>query len=285
MNVFPIIEQGAHRAIKNQEIKDCDFYDDEGFLVCGICKERRQEIKEFSNPCPENPKNKTSLKVTRSCKCDRERTTKDKEDKYIKYLKETSGIDKKYESVTFSSCSLNKFNEKPLKLCKRYALSFDKMLSNNQGLLLWGDVGTGKTHAAVCIADYLISQKIPVLMTSLHKIISEIEAREEPENVIISRLEKAKLVIFDDLGTERDTAYALEKVYRIIDNRNSSGLPMIFTTNLSLKDMQDEEDLRYVRIYERILEVCYPIQFTGPSWRKREAVGRFKEMERLLNED
>ena len=49
--------------------------------------------------------------------------------------------------------------------------------------------------------------------------------------------------------------------------------------------MKDEEDRRYSRIYDRIFETCYSMQFTGPSWRKKEANRRFTEMEKLFDID
>jgi DNA replication protein DnaC len=92
-------------------------------------------------------------------------------------------------------------------------------------------------------------------------------------------------VIFDDLGVERGTDYALEKVYDIIDSRYRRRLPMLLTTNRSVEEMKQEVDRRYTRIYDRIFEVCYPMQFVGQSWRKKEASQRFREMEKLLGGD
>ena len=95
-------------------------------------------------------------------------------------------------------------------------------------------------------------------------------------------MNSAKLLIIDDLGAERSTDFALEKVYNIIDSRYRAGLPMILTTNLTLKEMKEATDIRYSRIYDRIFEVCYPMEFTGPSWRKVEASRRFEEMRQFL---
>ena len=107
----------------------------------------------------------------------------------------------------------------------------------------------------------------------------------EDESDIIRKLNRAKLVIFDDLGAERSTDYAIERVYNIVDSRYRSKLPMILTTNLTIEEMKQEEDIRYTRIYDRVFETCYPMQFTGPSLRKKEASRRFNEMEALLSED
>ena len=121
-------------------------------------------------------------------------------------------------------------------------------------------------------------------MTSFVKILEAIQNNKDRESDLISRLNRTRLVIFDDLGAERGTDYALEKVYNIIDERYRKKLPMILTTNLTLDEMKEETDIRYSRIYDRIFECCYPLQFTGPSWRKREASKRFDEIERLLAE-
>ena len=74
-------------------------------------------------------------------------------------------------------------------------------------------------------------------------------------------------------------------MYNIIDSRYRARLPMILTTNLTIDEMKGEVDIRYTRIYDRVFETCYPMQFTGPSFRKKEASRRFTEMEKLLAED
>ena len=67
-----------------------------------------------------------------------------------------------------------------------------------------------------------------------------------------------------------------------MNDRYLKKLPMILTTNLSIEEMKQEQDIRCSRIYDRIFEICYPMQFTGPSWRKKEASKRFREMEKFL---
>lgn len=96
------------------------------------------------------------------------------------------------------------------------------------------------------------------------------------------KLNSVKLLIIDDLGAERSTDYALEKVYGIIDNRYRAKKPLILTTNLTLRQMQEATDIRYARIYDRIFEMCYPMEFSGVSWRKREAAQRYEETRKIL---
>ncbi|MDE7361851.1 MAG: hypothetical protein K2N38_07945 [Oscillospiraceae bacterium] len=62
---------------------------------------------------------------------------------------------------------------------------------------------------------------------------------------------------------------------------------MIYTSNLPLDTFKHSEDMRCARIYDRVLERCYPVEFRGVSRRKREARRGFEEMTKLLevNED
>ena len=84
------------------------------------------------------------------------------------------------------------------------------------------------------------------------------------------------------MGTPMILSMMLQAVYNIVDSRYRSKRPVILTTNLSLDEMKDTLDIRYTRIYDRIFEMCYPMQFKGQSWRKAEAAHRFDEMKKLL---
>jgi DNA replication protein DnaC len=90
------------------------------------------------------------------------------------------------------------------------------------------------------------------------------------------------LLIIDDLKTERDTSYAAEQVYDVINSRYLSGKPMIITTNLPLNELQDSEDETYARIYDRILEVCVPVRFAGEDVRKKLGQERFLNFKDML---
>ena len=291
-NALGFMENIAAKGIKNQVRNPGDYEDEEGLLVCGVCGEQRQKFIDFAAPTEDDPNHTKKLKVATMCRCEREVEERRKREKQneedmerIRKLKKASLMDEKLSGATFGNFKPTKYNARNLKLCQRYAEKFDLMLEKNQGLLFWGDVGRGKSFAAACIANYLLERKIPVIMTSFVKLLEVIQASREEAPAILNRLGYAKLVIFADLGAERGTDYALEKVYNIIDSRYRKSLPMILTTNLTIEEMKRDMDIRYSRIYDRIFEICYPMQFTGPSWRKTEASRRFDEMKKLLEED
>ena len=74
----------------------------------------------------------------------------------------------------------------------------------------------------------------------------------------------------DDLGVERNTEYAMEQMFTVIDGRYRSRKPMIITTNLKLEEIKNPPDLAHARIYDRILEWCAPVLFSGRNFREEQ---------------
>lgn len=275
----PVINNARKNAVVNPE----DFKDSDGLLVCGKCGKRKQKLITLTRNGAEVPR---VVPVMCKCKSDaykqqKARDEQEKEMEAISKLRKESLMDSRFRSISFKNFVLNQYNEKCFRLCKRYATAFDKMMEKNMGLLMYGGVGTGKTFAAACIANYLLDQKIPVVMISFIKLLEMLE--KSTDNDIIQNLQSAKLLVLDDLGAERRTSYALEKVYNIIDARYRSKLPVILTTNLTMDEMMDAESMQYERIYDRIFEMCYPLEFKGMSWRKKAAFAKSNEMEKFLN--
>lgn len=106
----------------------------------------------------------------------------------------------------------------------------------------------------------------------------------EDRNKYLASFNHFNLLIIDDLGIERNSEYALEQVYNVVDSRYLSRLPFIITTNLPLAELQAPKDLAHARIYDRVLERCTPICFSGKNYRKDNAAANKTEAARLLNE-
>lgn len=259
-----------------------DYIGSDGLLYCGRCNTRKErEIIWFDN----KPK-----KVPVMCKCraeeerlKKEQMQKEEEMRSIQRAKISSMMDDTFRTACFANYQIRNGNERHLKVAKKYCIEFSKMYERNQGLLFWGTVGTGKSYTAACIANYLLEANTSVVMTSFVRILQEMQGFDrEREETFTNKLNSVKLLIIDDLGAERSTDYALEKVYGIIDNRYRAKKPLILTTNLTLRQMQEATDIRYARIYDRIFEMCYPMEFFGVSWRKREAAQRYEETRKIL---
>ena len=88
---------------------------------------------------------------------------------------------------------------------------------------------------------------------------------------MLSLIRTDKYNIIDDLGVERNTEYAMEQMFTVIDSRYRSKKPLIVTTNLKLEEIKNPPDLAHARIYDRILERCAPVIFSGKNSREEGA--------------
>ena len=161
-------------------------------------------------------------------------------------------------------------SKKASDMCRNYARRFEDFKKAGKGLILFGGVGTGKTFLASCIANELIDNGVPCLVTNFARIINTIQGMYEGKQKYLDSLNEFDLLVIDDLGIERNTEYVNELVYNIIDARYRSGKPMIITTNLKYSDLYHTEDTSKARIYSRIIEMCLPILVSGEDRRKNK---------------
>ncbi len=153
-----------------------------------------------------------------------------------------------------------------------YVEHWKEAYRDNIGLLLFGDVGTGKSFFAGCIANALLDRDVPVLMTNFPSILNRLTGVfAEDRAAFIASLDDYSLLVIDDLGVERSTEYAMEQMFTVIDSRYRSKKPLIVTTNLKLEEIKNPPDLSHARIYDRILERRAPVLFSGKNFREEGA--------------
>ena len=63
----------AARGLENQKMNPGDYMDEEGLLVCGVCKERRQNNITLPTVTADGQETTMTMKVVCSCRCERER--------------------------------------------------------------------------------------------------------------------------------------------------------------------------------------------------------------------
>ncbi|HEO4734847.1 TPA: ATP-binding protein [Streptococcus agalactiae] len=276
------------RELEKIMIEDVEFafdsekeYIKDGHAYCKVCHERKDgDVMEFFG-------NKMILRV--ACKCDREiEKQKKRREKQmeIERLKRTCFNSMREWSYTFENYQGEE--NQSLMIAKNFVEDYEKMKKENIGLLFYGSVGSGKTYLACSIANSLIEQyQISVKIRNFAQIINELQKNsfDFDKNAYIESLVNTSVLILDDLGIERDTSYAKEQVYNIVNSRYLKQKPTIFTTNLSYETIQNCKDsVEYQRIYSRIIEMCIPVMVVGEDFRKfiqRDKLTRNKD--RLLN--
>lgn len=167
---------------------------------------------------------------------------------------------------------------------RQYAWHFDKLSPKNIGLLFTGEVGSGKTFAAACLANALIDRGLGVRMFSMPRLLAEMQSLRE-RSALFTEISDCPLLVLDDFGSERCTDYALEQLFLVVDTRLGSGRPMVVTTNLTVDELKSPADLRYERIFDRLLSMCTPAIAQGGSRRKQISQQKRADAVALLREE
>ena len=277
-----------NKVLKKVMIEDVEYsfdpekeYIKDGHAYCKVCHERKDgKALEFFGK---------QMIFKTACKCDRNREAKEKERQKqldVERLKSSCFNSVIQWSYTFENYQGEE--NQSLMIAKNFVEDYEKMKKENIGLLFYGSVGSGKTYLACSIANSLIKQyQISVKIRNFAQIINELQKSsfDFDKNAYIESLVNTSVLILDDLGIERDTSYAKEQVYNIVNSRYLKQKPTIFTTNLSYDTIQNCKDsVEYQRIYSRIIEMCIPVMVVGEDFRKfiqRDKLTRNKD--RLLN--
>ena len=189
-------------------------------------------------------------------------------------------ISKQIQDYQFDNFIITATNKKEVEIAKDFT---KKCINKNQknGLIITGKSGVGKTHLATAILNKLTEKDMLVLMGRLILLLDVIKDTfrdfSSKEKDIIELYSKVDMLIIDDLGTERISSWALEKLYTIIENRNENKLPIIVTTRFdkdSLLDRfcQSEDEELAEAVIEKLYQFGYGIELKKYDEYEKEKV-------------
>jgi DNA replication protein DnaC len=112
----------------------------------------------------------------------------------------------------------------------------DFPLASDTGLLLVGPCGTGKTHLAVAALKQLVLRGHDGLFYDYRELLKEIQASynaESPssEMSVLEPVLKTEVLLLDDLGASKPSAWALDIVGHILNVRYNEKRVTLLTTN------------------------------------------------------
>lgn len=267
-------------AFWNRENIPDSYVAEDGLLHCSLCggplEVRLPEYNEFFK----------SDKRPSTCKCREEKIKREREEharrEHEELVERNKGIcftDRRMWDWTFEN---DDGTVPQMAMAKRYVENWEKVRQEHIGLLLWGDLGSGKTYMAAAIANALLEQEKKVLMTDFARIsnISKFDADE-----YVKSLDSYALLIIDDLGAERTTEFAMQNVFNVVNRRMESGKPLIVTTNKSMDDLKNPKELTDKRIYDRILAMCTPVFVGGNSKREKIASAHYQDLKEIFGKE
>lgn len=223
-----------------------------------------------------------------SCKCiteEEERLARGIQGAGIESKRHACFPDGKYCSQCFEADN-GMSDREAMKKALIYTQHLHEMYRLNTGLIIYGDVGRGKSYLMACIANRAIDMGYYCYMTDFSRIIDGewgVKSKEE----YYSQFDGYDFLFIDDFGRERKTETANEIVVKVIERRINSGKPLIMTTNISPISMMqagqsNQLTLEQRRIYSRVLSIGRTIQVNGTDLRQQLSANRNRSAAEIL---
>lgn len=136
-----------------------------------------------------------------------------------------------------------------------------------RGLLLLGQVGSGKTHLAAAAANRLLSRGRRVLFLVVPDFLDELRnsfsgVNEAATQRLLENAKRAEVLIMDDLGSHNLTDWTKSVLFSILNFRVNEGLTTLATSNLDGAALQE---LLGTRSLSRLLSLCEPCLLASPQ--------------------
>ena len=192
----------------------------------------------------------------------------------VNMLYSNSNINKYLASVDFSQVSDKYYEGKDLEAFRdtyQKAINFvDTFNTDFKNLVIYGTVGSGKSHISACVAKALIEKEYSVLyfsssalMDLFSKYTFDYKNRQDLYSAY-SDLFECDLLIIDDLGTEQINSFSVSNLFTCLNERYLNKKSTIISTNLSPKDLSETYT---ERIYSRLVGNYTFCKLCGPDIR------------------
>ncbi|WP_069383990.1 ATP-binding protein [Halomonas caseinilytica] len=185
---------------------------------------------------------------------------------------EASGVPRRMQGATLKSYVSDSDEQKTAhrQVCD-YAKALTEHLETGDGLVLMGNMGTGKTHLAVGLIRYATrTLAVQARYITAPALFSRVRASYggsgESEAEILGELVEAPLLVIDEIGVGKGSDNELNLTYSLLGQRYDACRPTVIITNLM------SDDLRAwlgERVVDRLRETSPVVLFNWESYRGR----------------
>ena len=216
---------------------------------------------------------------------------------------ERASIPRRYEHCDFENFDTGLYESEPQAAAWNRSLEQAKLVveafarefpaGSDAGLLLMGPCGVGKTHLAVAALKQLVARGHPCLFYDYRELLKEIQASYNPESQstemgVLQPVLTTEVLLLDDVGASKPSAWALETVGHILNTRyNEKRITLLTTNYLDTSAAGDAEPVRLPsgeklsaaredslgervgqRIRSRLYEMCRTVEVVAPDFRR-----------------
>ena len=143
-----------------------------------------------------------------------------------------------------------------------------RFITNKENLILYGAVGTGKTHLAVALGVKAINEGKRAVFYRVHDLVNELESESSKKAKTLKKIAKSDLLILDEWGYLPLHQEGARLLFDIVSSCYETK-SIIITTNIEFgrwKGFLFDEKLT-AAIVDRLVHHSHMIMFTGQSYR------------------
>lgn len=156
--------------------------------------------------------------------------------------------------MKYSEATVDKIDKNIIKLLKK----------GNKGLFLFGNTGTGKTYVLHALKKKALQNGKKAVIENWVELLLEMRDRINYLRVAMDEILESQIIMFDDLGSEKQTEWSQEILYTIINRCYEKEKKVFISTNLSLEQFSAQYG---DRVFSRLMEMCEPYEMKGEDRR------------------
>jgi len=185
---------------------------------------------------------------------------------------EAAGVPRRLQNATLKSYQSDTDAQQDAhKLVCDYARDMQRHLDTGNGLILMGNMGTGKTHLAVGLIRYAtrslgVAARYVTAPALFSRVRASYSGNHETEADILREYAKAPLLVLDEIGVGKGSDNELNLIYAVLGERYDECRPTVIITNLM------SEELRAwlgERVVDRLRDTSPVVLFDWESYRGR----------------
>ena len=164
---------------------------------------------------------------------------------------------------------LTDYQERSLQAAKSYVQRWAN--SPHGWLRLHGPYGVGKTHLAVAAAGEREDRGDEVFFATVADLLDYLRATFAPDSEInhddlLDRIRNADILVLDDMGAERSTPFAEDKLFQIVGYRYEERLPTVITTSQQIEVIASARPRIASRLQDPLVVTEMPME--APDFRR-----------------
>lgn len=152
--------------------------------------------------------------------------------------------------------------------CNAYLQDFHRR-DGVRHMVFCGETGTGKNHLASAVCKEIIARGLSAAVISVAEYQAKLRATmnknaKQTEEQILEEFTQLDLLVLDEVDLGSKSAFAEGALNLLLDKRITNLGRTILISNLNTAELHD---VLQARIYDRIFQSCFVVNFNWPSHR------------------